>query len=52
VFLDGGLLLAAKRPAASTVRDLPVFLCLGQIYGGSKVYAIRVYDLAPEPTRK
>jgi serine/threonine protein kinase len=47
VFLDGGVLLTAKRPADAAASDLPTFLRLGQIYGGSKVHAVRVYQLAP-----
>jgi hypothetical protein len=44
VFLDGGLLLKAKSPAA--VPTTPMFFDMRQIYGGSKVHAARIYKIA------
>jgi hypothetical protein len=44
VFLDGGLLLEAKRPAPAP--STPTFFGMRQIYGGSKVFAVRIFKLA------
>ena len=48
VFLDGGLLLTAKRPEGSKSPASPAFLALRQIYGSSKVHAVRVYQLGSQ----
>jgi WD40 repeat protein len=44
VFLDGGLLLTAKKPAGAA-GGLPVFLGLRQVFGGSTIHAVRVYGI-------
>jgi hypothetical protein len=46
VFMNGGLLLTAKRPGTDVPEETPVFLGLRQVYGGSKVHAVRVYQMA------
>jgi hypothetical protein len=50
VFLDGGLLLTAKRPGSAAPGTMPIFLGLRQyfLWGGSKVHAVRVYQIGTD----
>jgi hypothetical protein len=48
VFLDGGLLVRARKPPGTPPGVTPVFLGLKQCYSRSKVHALRVYQIATE----
>jgi hypothetical protein len=49
LFLDGGLVLTGRRPEMAASEAMPVFLMLSQLYGGSKLHAVRVYALKRPP---
>jgi hypothetical protein len=46
VFLDGGLVLTAKRPAEAAAPTMPLFAGMRQFYGGSKIHSVRVFQIA------
>ncbi len=49
VFLDDGLLLTARRPDGAAPEAMPVFLGLRNCFTGTKVHAVRVYQIASVP---
>ena len=46
VYLDGGLQLKARHPVDGVPAGSSVFLGMSQVYGGSQVHAVRVYQIA------
>ena len=48
VFLDGGLVLAARRPAEVVVPTTPIFLGIRQFFTTSKIHGVRIYQIESE----
>ncbi len=48
LFLDGGHVLSAKRPADVAAPTMPIFFGMRQYYTTSKIHGVRIYKIEPD----